>query len=160
MYKRRFLTILLTAVTVMTAVAGCAESGSREAAPSQNARETAATVRETETQTENQQAQNKWTLHFMMPYAENHALAKTIAGVVAKYQENHPEFVYQPEYISDSEAYYQKLKILVSSNEAPDWFFGDPDTFTEGLRDMGMLYDVGSLIEELGLRDYFMDITY
>ncbi|WP_215697140.1 ABC transporter substrate-binding protein [Clostridium sp. MCC353] len=160
MNKRRLLTILLTSVSVITAAAGCAGNGGQTQAPSESAGESASAARETQAGTETQQAQDEWTLHFMMPYAENHALAKTIAGVVAKYQETHPEFVYHPEYISDSEAYYQKLKILISSNEAPDWFFGDPDTFTEGLRDMGMLYDIGGLIEELGIRDYFMDITY
>lgn len=114
-----------------------------------------------ESQSTETSAQEEGThLYFMMPYAENQPISKTIAAVVKKYQEEHPEFVYEPEYISDSEAYYQKLKILISSNEMPDWFFGDPDTFTEGVRDQGLLYDIGGLIEELGLRDYFMDITY
>lgn len=105
--------------------------------------------------------QDAMTLHFMFPYAEDHAISRSIAATVKKYQEEvNPNLVYQPEYISDSEAYYQKLKILIASNEAPDMFWGDPDTFTLSLRDQGMLYNMGALLEELGLTDKFMEITY
>ena len=102
-----------------------------------------------------------WTLYWMYPYAEEHAICQTIAKVVAKYQaEVNPNLVYNPEYISDSEPYYQKLKILIGSNEAPDMFWGDADTFTKTLRDQGLLTNIGEIIDELGQRDKFLPITY
>lgn len=105
--------------------------------------------------------QEAFTLHWMIPYAEDHAISRTVALLVKKYQEEvNPNLVYQPEYMADAEAYYQKLKILIASNEAPDMFWGDPDTFTLSLRDQGMLYNVGELLEELDVVDQFMDITY
>lgn len=43
-------------------------------------------------------------IHFMMPYAEDHALAKSCAAVAAEYKKINSAFEYEPEYISDSEA--------------------------------------------------------
>ena len=38
-----------------------------------------------------------WTLYWMYPYAEEHAICQTIAKVVAKYQaEVNPNLVYNP----------------------------------------------------------------
>lgn len=105
--------------------------------------------------------QDTFTLHWMYPYSEDHAISRAIATLVKQYQEEvNPGMTYQPEYIADAESYYQKLRILVASNEMPDFFWGDPDTFTQSLRDQGLLYNMGSLLEELDLKDWFMDITY
>lgn len=102
-----------------------------------------------------------FSLHFLQQQVADNAGAKTFAQIAEMYKsEIDPDFDYEPEYIADSDSYYQKLKILIASNEMPDWFMGDPDSFTEELRAAGLIYNVGDILEELGLTDKFLAITY
>lgn len=100
------------------------------------------------------------TLHFLQQTTADNAAAKTFQEIADAYKsEVNPNFNFEPEYISDSDSYYQKLKILIASNEMPDWFYADPDTFTMELRKAGLIYNVGDMLEELGLTDRFLAIT-
>ena len=98
-------------------------------------------------------------IYFLLQAAESSAIAKAHADVAAKYKEIHQDFSYQPEYIADAEAFFQKLRILISSNEIPDWFVGDPDTFAMGLRDEKLIANIGALLDELGKKDRFFPLN-
>lgn len=100
------------------------------------------------------------TLSFLIQKTEDSAESKTYKKIAEMYKaEVNPNFNFEPEYISDSASYYQKLKILIASNEMPDWFQADPDAFTAELREAGLIYNVCDMLEELGLTDRFLSIT-
>ena len=100
------------------------------------------------------------TLSFLIQKTEDSAESKTYKKIAEMYKaEVNPNFNFEPEYISDSASYYQKLKILIASNEMPDWFQADPDAFTAELREAGLIYNVGDMLEELGLTERFLSIT-
>ncbi len=84
----------------------------------------------------------------------------TMEALAKKYAETHPGFEFKQEIIADGNAYLQKLKILASSNTLTDWFFGDPDTFMLGLREKGILTNLGDLIKELGVEDKLTTIAH
>ena len=99
-------------------------------------------------------------MSFLIQKTEDSAESKTYKKIAEMYKaEVNPNFNFEPEYISDSASYYQKLKILIASNEMPDWFQADPDAFTAELREAGLIYNVGDMLEELGLTDRFLSIT-
>ena len=70
-----------------------------------------------------------------------------------------PDFEFNVESIADRETYLQKIKILASSNELPDWFDADPEAFFEGLCKKDLIYSVDDLYDELGIKDKFFDIA-
>ena len=110
----------------------------------------------------NQEATSEpYTLHWIHQYTQDAPLIGTIEAVIDKYQkEVNPSLIYEAEYIPDTEAYYSKVKTLIASGEMPSMFWGDPDSFTLGLREQGLLYNVGELIDGLELSDRFLPITY
>jgi raffinose/stachyose/melibiose transport system substrate-binding protein len=75
------------------------------------------------------------------------------------YMKTHPEFKFSMEIIPDGNAYLQKLKIYAGSDALPDWFFGDPDTFMQRLKQKDTITNIGELLKELGVEDKFSKIT-
>lgn len=53
----------------------------------------------------------------------------------------------------------QKIKILASSDELPDWWDSDPESFFGGLVNKGVVADIGALYDELGVRDKFFNVS-
>ena len=104
-------------------------------------------------------ADEPYTVTYLSSRNETDALSKTLEDVVALYKETHPNFNMEVEYIPDRTAFLQKVKILAASEELPDWFDADPETFFASLVDAGYIADMEALYEELGVADRFFNIS-
>jgi len=91
----------------------------------------------------------------------NDAYINSLLQIIDSYNALHPEapVTLQLESITTRSSYDQKIKILASSEELPDWFDADPDTFLHTLADQGLVYDMDKLFEELGVADKFYTIS-
>lgn len=98
-------------------------------------------------------------INYISSRSENDAALKALKKVAQMYKEDHPGFEFNVESIGDRETYLQKIKILASSNELPDWFDADPEAFFEGICKKGLIYSVDDLYKELGISDKFFDIA-
>ena len=72
-------------------------------------------------------------INYISARGETDAALKTLKKLAEDYKKDHPDFEFNVESIADRETYLQKIKILASSNELPDWFDADPEAFFEGL---------------------------
>lgn len=89
------------------------------------------------------------------------AVMLALQDVADNYAKENPDldFSYEVESITDRASYLQKLKILASSNELPEWFESDPDTFFASLVENDQVYNMGDLYDELGVSDKFFNIA-
>ena len=99
------------------------------------------------------------TIKYLSARSENESFVKVLNEIVALYQQKHPNFKMEIENIPDRTSYLQKLKILAASDELPDWFDSDPESFFASLVDAGYVYDMDKLFSELGYADRFFDIS-
>lgn len=113
------------------------------------------TGREQSTQTE----EDPLVINYVSSRGETDAALKTLKKLAEEYGKEHSGFEFNVESIADRETYLQKIKILASSNELPDWFDADPEAFFEGLCKKGLIYSVDDLYSELGIEDKFFDIA-
>lgn len=98
-------------------------------------------------------------INYISARSETDGTLKTLKKLAEDYGEEHPGFAFNVESIADRETYLQKIKILASSNELPDWFDADPEAFFEGLCKKDLIYSVDDLYGELGIKDKFFDIA-
>lgn len=105
------------------------------------------------------EAEEPYTITYLSSRGETANQNKVLMDILAMYQETHPNFNIEIECISDRTAYLQKVKILASSNELPDWFDADPETFFTSLVDAGYIADMEAVMEELGVSDRFFNIS-
>mgnify|MGYP000455394539 CR=1 FL=1 len=98
-------------------------------------------------------------INYISARGETDAALKTLKKLAEDYKKDHPDFEFNVESIADRETYLQKIKILASSNELPDWFDADPEAFFEGLCKKDLIYSVDDLYDELGIKDKFFDIA-
>lgn len=98
-------------------------------------------------------------INYISARNETDAALKTLKKLAEDYKKDHPDFEFNVESIADRETYLQKIKILASSNELPDWFDADPEAFFEGLCKKDLIYSVDDLYDELGIKDKFFDIA-
>lgn len=89
-------------------------------------------------------------INYISARGETDAALKTLKKLAEDYKKDHPDFEFNVESIADRETYLQKIKILASSNELPDWFDADPEAFFEGLCKKDLIYSVDDLYDELG----------
>ena len=84
-----------------------------------------------------------------------------IQDIAKQYQEENPDldFNFEIENISDRTAYLQKLKILAASDELPEWFDSDPDTWFADIVADGKAYSFEDLYKELGMYDQIFPIS-
>ena len=88
--------------------------------------------------------------------SETDGTTKAFLDVVKMYQEQvNPNFKMNMEYINDQQARNQKIRTLAASDELPDWFTCDIDSFYEQLWDAGVVANVGEIYDELGITDKF-----
>lgn len=99
------------------------------------------------------------SIHYLTCRNTEEAVVQSLQKVADTYAESHPGFSFEVESITDRTSYLQKVKILASSNELPEWFESDPDTFFAELVAEGLLYDIEALYEELGVSDNFFKIS-
>lgn len=100
-----------------------------------------------------------YTVTYLSSRGETSNQVLALMDIVGMYQETHPNFNMEVECISDRTAFLQKVKILASSDELPDWFDADPETFFASLVDAGYIADMEALYEELGVDDDFFNIS-
>lgn len=102
---------------------------------------------------------DKLVINYVSARGETDAALKAVKKIADMYKEDHPNFEFNVESIADRATYLQKIKILASSNELPDWFDADPEAFFEGLCKKGLIYSIDDLYDELNLKDKFFDIA-
>ena len=100
-------------------------------------------------------------IHYLTSRNETDAVILSMQDIAERYHEEHPEldFTFEVESIPDRTSYLQKLKILGASDELPEWFESDPDTWVESISKQGKIYDINSLYDELGVQDKIFDIS-
>lgn len=154
------LTALLLAIVLCFSVSACSSSNSSSSADQNTQKSQSSQADSTEESLPAAVSDEPYTLYFLHQASQDAPQTQAVEAVIRAYQnEVDPNMEYQAEYIPDTESYYSKLKTLIASDEMPSMFWADPDTFTSGLRDQGLLYNVGDMLEDLDLLDYFLDIT-
>lgn len=83
----------------------------------------------------------------------------TLQILMDNFAKDHPGFKYEPEYITDRSSYLQKLKILASSDELPDWFDENPTPFARSLVDAGKVANMEEVLKEIGVYDKFYPVA-
>lgn len=95
-------------------------------------------------------------LYYIAGQNENAVIEQITREIVAMYQEQvNPNFTANIEYIPDQQTRNQKVRTLAASNELPDLWRGDIDSFFYELQDAGMIANVGELFKEIGIYDNF-----
>ena len=106
-----------------------------------------------------EESEEPLVINYISSRSENDAALQALKQVAEEYKAEHPGFEFNVESIGDRETYLQKIKILASSDELPDWFDADPEAFFEGLCKKGLIYSIDDLYDELGIKDKFFDIA-
>lgn len=149
---KRAVASVLCAALCASAFAGCSpQSSSVSAASSTGGSAPASTAPE--------KSSEPLSIHYLTSRPTDDAVIKSLQDVADKYKETHPDFSYEVESIADRGSYLQKLKILASSDELPQWFESDPDSFFKGLVKEGVPYNIEDLYKELGVSDKFFNIS-
>lgn len=104
-------------------------------------------------------AEEPYTFTYISSRNETDGVNMALREIIGMYQEEHPNFNMELECIPDRTAFLQKIKILAGSNELPEWFDADPETFFASLVDSGIVYNVEDLYKELGIDDRFFNIS-
>ena len=138
------MAILLAAIMSVSIFSGCGNSGAG-------------------TGSEKEEDTNKESLfiHYMTTRNETDPVILTMQDIAGSYQEENPDlnFTFEVESIPDRTSYLQKLKILGASDEVPEWFESDPDTWLASIAEQGKVYDINDLYDELGVQDKIFDIS-
>lgn len=141
---KRKIAILLAAIMSVSIFSGCGNSGAG-------------------TGSEKEEDTNKESLfiHYMTTRNETDPVILTMQDIAGSYQEENPDlnFTFEVESIPDRTSYLQKLKILGASDELPEWFESDPDTWLASIAEQGKVYDINDLYDELGVQDKIFDIS-
>ena len=98
-------------------------------------------------------------IHYISSRSATDVQTLTVQQIADEYKQTHPNFTFEVENISDRTSYLQKIKILASSGELPEWFDSDPESFFASLVDEGLVYNMEALFDELGISDQFFDIS-
>ena len=106
-------------------------------------------------------AERELNVNWLSSRSASEAAILAIQDIAQQYKEENPdlEFNFEIENISDRTAYLQKLKILAASDELPEWFDSDPDTWFADLVEDGKAYSFEDLYKELGMYDQIFNIS-
>ena len=106
-------------------------------------------------------ADRELNINWLSSRSASEATILAIQDIAKQYQEENPDldFNFEIENISDHTAYLQKLKILAASDELPEWFDSDPDTWFADLVADGKAYSFEDLYKELGMYDQIFPIS-
>lgn len=170
MKKRNIIAICVTVATVVSALAGCGSSGSKEINTQseyveqseqtendmENTSQESAEQGETQSSAaESNQPEKKMTYVTCITPQQSGYI--TMENIVKMYQEQvNPNFSMDIQYIADKPAYLQKIKTLVASNETPDMFNLDTDPYAIKLLNQGIVVDLNDTLDKYGLRDVFL----
>lgn len=95
-------------------------------------------------------------VHYIARTNETGAQSMAMNEIVAMYQEQvNPNFTMKVEYIPDQQTHNQKIRTLAASNELPDMWTGDVDSYFYQLWNAGLVANMGDIFKELGIYDNF-----
>jgi raffinose/stachyose/melibiose transport system substrate-binding protein len=98
-------------------------------------------------------------IHYLTSKLLSDGALQTIMDLAAQYKKTNPNFELDVESISDRPAYLQKIKILASSNELPDWFDADPEPFFDVIAKKGLVQNIDDVYKETGVADKFYKVS-
>lgn len=106
-------------------------------------------------------AERELNINWLSSRSASEATILAIQDIAKQYQEENPDldFNFEIENISDHTAYLQKLKILAASDELPEWFDSDPDTWFADIVADGKAYSFEDLYKEFGMYDQIFPIS-
>lgn len=106
-------------------------------------------------------AERELNINWLSSRSASESAILAIQDIAKQYQEENPDldFNFEIENISDRTAYLQKLKILAASDELPEWFDSDPDTWFADIVTDGKAYSFEDLYKELGMYDQIFPIS-
>lgn len=106
-------------------------------------------------------ADRELNINWLSSRSASEATILAIQDIAKQYQEENPDldFNFEIENISGHTAYLQKLKILAASDELPEWFDSDPDTWFADIVADGKAYSFEDLYKELGMYDQIFPIS-
>ena len=106
-------------------------------------------------------AERELNINWLSSRGASESAILAIQDIAKQYQEENPDldFNFEIENISDRTAYLQKLKILAASDELPEWFDSDPDTWFADIVADGKAYSFEDLYKELGMYDQIFPIS-
>ena len=151
--KLKNLAALSMAAVLCVMTAGCGADNGKDSAKKDS------TGEEPKQTSQAEQDSDELVINYVSARGETDAALNAIKKIAGMYKEDHPNFEFNVESIADRATYLQKIKILASSNELPDWFDADPEAFFEGLCKKGLIYSIDDLYDELDLKDKFFDIA-
>ena len=163
MNSKKILSLLLFTATVSAAFTGCGSISSDHSSNfSSNMTDGTSKTASSPSFVPSEDAGSKsLSIHFMTARNETDAVIVSIEEIAKNYKNENPDldFTFEVESIPDRTSYLQKLKILGASDELPEWFDSDPDTWLANLGKGGKTYDINSLYDELGVQDKIFDIS-
>ncbi len=100
-------------------------------------------------------------INWLSARSADEAVIKAVKDIAASYKDENPDldFTFEIENISDRSSYLQKLKILAASDELPEWYDSDPDTWFADIVKDGKAYSIEDLYNELGVSDKIFTIS-
>lgn len=106
-------------------------------------------------------ADRELNINWLSSRSASESAILAIQDIAKQYQEENPDldFNFEIENISDRTAYLQKLKILAASDELPEWFDSDPDTWFADIVADGKAYSFEDLYKEFGMYDQIFPIS-
>lgn len=161
--KRKLLSVLLSALMVMTLLAGCskkAETTDTTGAGKDTAQETQEPASEGTTDTADTTTtgtadpQLEKTIKILSIWAEDNDNGVLINNICKRYKEQvNPNFNFEYELVSADDL-KMKISTLAASNDLPDIFVYESGAPLVELIDAGKVVDVGAELTKLGLDSY------
>lgn len=91
------------------------------------------------------------TFHWLTVRNDDSPAKRALSTVIQEYIDSNDKPIdLEFEVITDRPSYYQKVKILASSNELPDIFDAEGDTLTAEIAQTGVLMEVDDIYKEFG----------
>ncbi len=88
------------------------------------------------------------------------AAGKAMVETAKQFQEDHPNFNVDHQYVPEMITYKQKIKTLIASNEIPDMFNMDTDPYARQLLDQGYLKDITEICERHNIADIYYQAPF
>lgn len=136
--KGRLCALVLTMALACTGFSACSSNGGGESSAS--VPESGSSAPESSGTDASDEA---LSIHYLTARGANEGTIQSLQKIADEYQETHPKFNYEVEIISDRSSYLQKLRILASSDELPEWFDSDADSFYAELVGKDAVADIG-----------------
>lgn len=137
--KKKFLAIILSAVTIASLVTGCSKS---QDTPQNESGTAPATTQESQ-----ESSQEQVTLTILDGYAGEDPHGKYIYEYADEYMAEHPEVKIQIQAIATNDIYTKLAAMATTPDDLPTIFFTSADAVAT-LHDLGLTQDLNSLISQ------------